>query len=192
MTHAAKDFQFTVTLHLEGDPRAVFTVDLLGRDDLEIRKKVEERHPGNKVLNVHCDLPRWRREFGHKIVSERTVFVGKTESFKGYECLEVETEFATVLVGPDDVYASISKTEREAVYWGIFASRKYGKLRGVGIMWLMTKHYQVGRRTRISANRSKYCRMSCGAEIYGHAATGVTSKMLGEQRVAEFLAKEAS
>lgn len=73
MTNVIGIFEFTVTLHPVEDPRAVFTVDLVGRTDSEIRAKADELHPGNKVINVHCATPRWRREIGHMILSDGVV-----------------------------------------------------------------------------------------------------------------------
>jgi len=183
MTHATSDFEFIVTLRPEGEPGGVFTTTVMAKEDIEARKKALEGRDGHEVVSTDCATPRWRREFGHAIISEKEIDVG------GQKCLEVETPFAVVLVGPQDVYASISKTEREAMYWGIYGGKKYGRLRGYAAMWFMTQQHRVGRKGGVKPD-ARTTRMSCGAEIYHHAASGITSKMIGERQAAEFRARE--
>lgn len=185
MAQATRNFEFTVTLHPVGEPKKVFTKDVKASDDLKARKAARENDEGVEytVLSTHCDTPRWRREFGHAILSEKEIDVG------GQKCLEVETEYAVVLVGPEDVYASVSKTKREAMYWGVFASKKYRRLRGHAAMWLMTQPHRVGRKGTVKPE-ARTTRQTCGGEIYTHAATGVTHLEEALERQAEFAAKE--
>ena len=56
-------------------------------------------------------------------------------------------------------------------------------------MWFMTQQHRVGRKGGVKPD-ARSTRQSCGAEIYRHAATGVTSKMLMEQQILERRAKE--
>ena len=183
MAQTAHAFEFIVTLRPEGEPENVFTTKVMALGDSEARKAALAEHGEHEVISTDCVTPRWRREFGHAIISEKEIEVG------GQKCLEVETPFAVVLVGPQDVYGSVSKTEREAMYWGIYGSKKYGRLRGEAAMWFMTQQHRVGRKGGVKPD-ARTTRMSCGAEIYHHAATGITSKMIGDQRAAEFRAKE--
>jgi hypothetical protein len=183
MSNAATDFEFIVTLRPTGKLEEVFTTKVMAKKDYEAKKKALETYADHEVLRAECSTPRWRREFGHAIISEKEIEVS------GQKCLEVETPYAVVLVGPEDVYASISKTEREAMYWGIWAGKKYGRLRGHAAVWFGTQKHRVGRKTEVKCG-SKTTRQTCGAEIYRHAATGVTSKMIEEKRQAEFRARE--
>jgi len=183
MTQPTPTFEFIVTLRPKGQPTKVFTTTVQATKDYEAKTLVLASHEDHEVLASECNIPRWRREFGHAILSEKEIEVG------GTKCLEVETEFAIVLVGPQDVYGSISKTKREAMYWGIYGSKKYGRLRGEAAMWFMTQEHRFGRKGGVKPD-SRTTRQTCGAEIYRHAATGVTSQMIGDKRTAEFLARE--
>lgn len=183
MTQAPQPFEFIVTLRPAGKPEDVFTTKVMATKDYKAKEKALETYADHEILRAECALPRWRREFGHAIISEKEIEVG------GQKCLEVETEYAVVLVGPEDVYASVSKTEREAMYWGIWCSKKYGRLRGHAAQWFGTQQHRVGRKGVVKCG-SKTTRQTCGAEIYHHAATGVTSKMQAEKRQAEFRARE--
>lgn len=189
MTQSTPNFEFIVTVRPKGMPEDVFTMKVQAKDVQDAKRLALEEHKGFEVLATDCPLPRWRREFGHAIISEKEVFVGKREGWAGTRCLEVETEFAVVLVGPQDVYGSVSKTEREAMYWGIYGGKKHGRLRGEAAMWFMTQQHRVGRKGGVKPD-ARSTRQTCGAEIYRHAATGVTSKMLTDQQIAERRAKE--
>ena len=183
MTQPTPTFEFIVTLRPKGQPEDVFTTKVQATKDYEAKTLALASHEDHEVLAAECNLPRWRREFGHAILSEKEIDVG------GTRCLEVETEFAVVLVGPQDVYGSVSKTKREAMYWGIYGSKKYGRLRGEAAMWFMTQQHRFGRKGGVKPD-ARSTRQSCAAEIYCHAATGVTSQMKGEKSAAEFRAKE--
>ena len=56
-------------------------------------------------------------------------------------------------------------------------------------MWFMTQEHRFGRKGGVKPD-ARSTRQSCAAEIYCHAATGVTSQMKAEKSAAEFRAKE--
>ena len=184
---AARDnFEFIVTLRPQGKPEEVFTTKVEAQDAHGARKAALEAHKCHEIVAADCATPRWRREIGHAILSEKEIMVGD------YPCLEVETMFAVVLVHGGEVHASISKVKRAAYYWGVFASKKYGRygrLRGVAAMWFMTQSHRVGRKGNVSPD-SRTTQRTCGAEIYSQATSGVDHADVARKRQAEFEARE--
>jgi hypothetical protein len=183
MTQPTRNFEFIVTLRPKGEPENVTTTKVQAKDAHGAQKAALEDFEGFEVLTTDCALPRWRREFGHAIISEKEIDVG------GQTCLEVETEFAVVLVGPQDVYASISKVKREALYWGIYASKKYRRLRGHAAMWFTTQQHRFGRKGTVKPE-ARTTRQTSGGEIYYQAATGDDYVSKGEREAAAFRARE--
>lgn len=183
MTQAPQPFEFIVTLRPAGKPEDVFTTKVMATKDYKAKEKALETYADHEILRAECALPRWRREIGHAIISEKEIEVD------GQKCLEVETAHAVVLVGPQDVYASISKVRREAYYWGIYAGKKYGRLRGHAAVWFGTQQHRVGRKGTVKCG-SKTTFQTCGGEIYYQATTGDTYREKGERKYAAFRAKE--
>lgn len=163
---AANTFKFMITIRPEEDHGWTRTIEVVAHSAKEARQAAHNLHPGIKVLAVECETPRWRREIGHVITSEKKIKVGGF-----YECLEVETPYAVVLVYDGEVHACVSKTKREALYWGVYSHKKHGRLRGTGAMWLCTQQHRVGRKGKVSPD-ARSTRCCCGAEIYLLAATG--------------------
>ena len=56
-------------------------------------------------------------------------------------------------------------------------------------MWFMTQSHRIGRKGGVKPD-ARSTRQTCAAEIYRHAATGVTSQMISDKSHAEFMAKE--
>jgi hypothetical protein len=183
MTQTPRTFEFIVTLRPKGQPEDVFTTKVQASKDYKAKEAALAKFADHEVLVAECNLPRWRREIGHAIISEKEIEVG------GQKCLEVETAYAVVLVGPQDVYASISKVKREALYWGIYASKKYRRLRGHAAQWFTTQQHRFGRKGTVKPE-SRTTRQTCGGEIYYQASTGDDYVEKGKREAAAFRAKE--
>jgi len=183
MTQPTPTFEFIVTLRPKGQPEGVFTTKVQAEDSHKAKKAALADRENHEVVATDCPIPRWRQQIGHAIISEKEIEVG------GQKCLEVETAYAVVLVGPTDVYALISKVHREAMYWGIWASKKYRRLRGHAAQWFTTQQHRVGRKGTVKPE-SRTTRQVCGGEIYYLATTGDTYREKGEREAAAFRARE--
>jgi hypothetical protein len=183
MSNADRNFEFVVTLRPKGRPLEVFAQTVEAKDSTEAKKVALEKDSTLESIREDCTTARWRREIGHEILSEKEVVIS------GQKCLEVETPYAVILVGPEDVYASISKVRREAYYWGIWASKKYGRLRGHAAVWFETQQHRFGRKGTVKGG-AKTTFQVCGAEIYYQATTGDTYREKGERERAAFRARE--